>query len=37
LHRIGFTYKKTKKIPAKADKEKQEEFIEKYKEIKENL
>ena len=37
LHRIGFTYKKTKHIPAKADKEKQEAFIEQYKELKTNL
>lgn len=37
LHRIWFTYKKTKHIPAKADKEKQEVFIEQYKELKTNL
>jgi len=37
LHRIGFTYKKTKHIPAKANKEKQEAFIEEYKKCKEEL
>lgn len=37
LHRIGFTYKKTKQVPAKANREKQEEFIEEYKNIKEGL
>ena len=37
LHRIWFTYKKTKHIPAKANKEKQEKFIEKYKKCKEKL
>lgn len=37
LHRLWFVFKKTKKIPSKADKIKQEEFIEKYNEIKDNL
>ena len=37
LHRIGFSYKKTKQIPSKADISKQEEFIQRYKEIKEEL
>ena len=27
LHRLGFSYKKTKAVPVKADKEKQEEFL----------
>ena len=27
LHRLGFSYKKTKAVPAKADKEKQEQFL----------
>ena len=36
LHRLGFSYKKTKKVPAKANKEAQEKFVEKYNEIKEN-
>ena len=27
LHRLGFSYKKTKIVPSKADKEKQEEFV----------
>ena len=36
LHRLGFVYKKPKRIPGKADPEKQIEFIEeKYKKIKE--
>lgn len=34
LHRLGFVYKKTKLTPSKADKERQEAFVEKYKEIK---
>lgn len=37
LHRLGFSYKKTKQVPGKADKVKQEEFVEKYKDLKENL
>lgn len=37
LHRLGFTYKKPKIIPGKADKAKQDAFIETYKKIKENL
>lgn len=36
LHRQGFVYKKTKQIPGKADKEKQEVFIEQYKGLKES-
>ena len=36
LHRLGFSYKKTKKVPAKTNKEAQEEFVGKYNEIKEN-
>ena len=36
LHRLGFVYKKTKRVPGKADPEAQEKFInETYKEIKE--
>ena len=34
LKRLGFVYKKTTKIPGKPDREKQEEFIEKYKQLK---
>ncbi|GIU70491.1 MAG: IS630 family transposase [Candidatus Woesearchaeota archaeon] len=34
LHKMGYVYKKTKQIPAKADKEKQERFMEKYKFLK---
>jgi transposase len=37
LHRLGFSYKKTKIVPSKADKEKQEEFVKKYEELKNNL
>ena len=37
LHRLGFSYKKTKKVPAKANREKQEEFLQKYEELKESL
>jgi len=37
LHRLGFSYKKTKIVPSKADKEKQEKFVEKYEELKNNL
>jgi len=37
LHRLGFTYKKPKIIPGKADKVKQEEFLKAYSQIKQNL
>jgi transposase len=37
LHRLGFSYKKTKVKPAKADPKKQEDFVEEYKRLKENL
>ena len=37
LHRLGFSYKKTKQVPAKADKEKQKDFVKKYEELKEKL
>lgn len=37
LHRLGFTYKKPKIIPGKADRLKQEAFLKKYQEIKSNL
>ena len=37
LHRLGFVYKQTKLIPSKADKQAQEEFLKKFKELKENL
>ena len=37
LHRLGFTYKKPKLIPGKADKEKQKAFIEKYRDLKKKL
>src|SRR3990167_2514730 len=35
LHRLDFTYKKSKLVPAKADKKRQEEFLEKLKELRE--
>lgn len=37
LHRLGFTYKKPKVIPGKADYQKQVEFIKKYEEVKSGL
>lgn len=37
LHRLGFTYKKPKIIPGKADRIKQQQFLSVYEEIKENL
>ena len=37
LHRLGFSYKKPRSIPAKADIDKQEEFIEKLALLRENL
>ena len=37
LNRLGFSYKKTKLIPSKADKEKQKKFVEFYKDLKKNL
>lgn len=36
LHRLDFTYKKSKLIPAKADKKKQEEFLEQLKKLQES-
>ena len=36
LHRLDFTYKKSKLIPAKADKKKQEEFLEQLKQLRES-
>ena len=37
LHRMGFTYKKPKIIPGKADRAKQEEFLKTYEETKARL
>lgn len=37
LHRLGFSYKKTKLVPSKADRAKQEKFVEEYKELRKNL
>ena len=36
LHRLGFTYKKPKHIPGKANKQLQKEFIQSYGQLKEN-
>ena len=36
LHRLGFSYKKPKIVPGKADAEKQKEFVKEYEELKEN-
>ena len=36
LHRLGFTYKKSKLVPAKADKEKQEQFLNELAETRQN-
>ena len=33
LHRLGFSYKKTKIIPAKADRKKQEEYLKDYEKL----
>ena len=37
LHRLGFSYKKTKLVGSKADASKQEEFVTKFREIEDNL
>ncbi|MCG2723944.1 IS630 family transposase [archaeon] len=37
LNRLGFSYKKTKLVPAKADKEKQEAFVELYYNLRKNM
>src|SRR3990167_5675148 len=37
LHRLGFTWKKPKIVPGKANKEKQEEFLKTYNSLKESL
>jgi len=36
LHRLKFTYKKSKLVPAKADKEKQEQFLKQLEELRAN-
>jgi len=36
LHTLGFSYKKPKHVPGKANRQAQEEFIEEYTELKEN-
>ena len=36
LHRLGFVYKKAKKLPGKADGAKQKEFVERYEQLKAN-
>ena len=37
LHSLGFSYKKTKVVPAKADREKQEKFVGEYQGLRENI
>lgn len=37
LHRLGFSYKKMKQVPGKADPEKQMEFLKEYEIIKQNM
>jgi transposase len=37
LNSLGYTHKKTKAVPAKADETAQKEWVEKYKEIRENM
>ena len=37
LERLGFVYKKTKLVPGKADAKKQEEFLQEYHELKEQM
>lgn len=37
LKRIGFSYKKTKRRPSKADRKEQENFVKEYKGLRENL
>lgn len=37
LHRIGFSYKKTRQVPSKGDIKKQEAFVQEYKELKKTL
>ena len=37
LHRLGFSYKKMKQVPGKADPEKQKEFLQTYEIIKQNM
>jgi transposase len=37
MHRLGFSYKKPKIVPGKADSEKQQQFLDAYQQIKRNL
>ncbi len=37
LHRLGYVYKKTKAVPAKADRAKQEAFVREYEKLKNRL
>jgi len=37
LHSLGFSYKKTKMVPAKADRTQQENFISDYRKLRENM
>jgi transposase len=37
LHRLNYSYKKPKKVPGKADEQKQREFLKKYYKVRENM
>ena len=37
LHRLGYTYKKPRKVPGKADKESQRKFVKEYRKIRKNM
>ena len=37
LHGLGFSYKKPRKVPGKADQKKQDKFVKKYKKIRKNM
>ncbi len=37
MHRLGFSYKKPKVVPGKADREKQQQFLNTYQQLKNNL
>ena len=37
LHRLGFVYKKTKGVPAKADRDKQQAYVKEYEKLKKGL
>ena len=37
LHRLGYSYKKPRKVPGKADKESQRKFVKEYRKIRKNM